>query len=75
MLNNTSLSAAENKANLEYAWKFVKFLTNTENTPVTEYKAGQQMRLNVTVCLIMYNEPSFENSFLNKTESDADAIL
>ena len=53
----------------------VVFLTNTENTPVTEYKAGQQMRLNVTVCLIMYNEPSFENSFLNKTESDADAIL
>ena len=40
-----------------------------------EYKAGQQMRLNVTVCLIMYNEPSFENSFLNKTESEQDAIL
>ena len=53
----------------------VVFLTNTKNTPVPEYKAAQQMRLNVTVCLIMYNEPSFENSFLNKTESDANAIL
>ncbi len=54
----------------------VVFLTNTQNEkPSTEYKAGQQMRLNVTVCLIMYNEPSFENSFLNKTESDSDAIL
>lgn len=54
----------------------VVFLTNTQNEkPTTEYKAGQQMRLNVTVCLIMYNEPSFENSFLNKTESDSDAIL
>ena len=54
----------------------VVFLSNTQNEkPTTEYKAGQQMRLNVTVCLIMYNEPSFENSFLNKTESDSDAIL
>ena len=54
----------------------VVFLTNTQNEkPTTEYKAGQQMRLNVTVCLIMYNEPSFENSFLNKTESNSDAIL
>lgn len=55
----------------------VVFLTNTQTTeqPTAEYKAGQQMRLNVTVCLIMYNEPSIENSFLNKTESDSDAIL
>lgn len=54
----------------------VVFLTNTQTEqPTAEYKAGQQMRLNVTVCLIMYNEPSFENSFLNKTESDSDAIL
>lgn len=54
----------------------VVFLTNTQNEqPKAEYKAGQQMRLNVTVCLIMYNEPSFENSFLNKTESEQDAIL
>ena len=54
----------------------VVFLTNTQNEPPkAEYKAGQQMRLNVTVCLIMYNEPSFENSFLNKTESEQDAIL
>lgn len=56
-------------------YKFV-FLTNTQSEqPKAEYKAGQQMRLNVTVCLIMYNEPSFENSFLNKTESEQDAIL
>ena len=54
----------------------VVFLTNTQTEqPTAEYKAGQQMKLNVTVCLIMYNEPSFENSFLNKTESDSDAIL
>ena len=54
----------------------VVFLTNTQSEqPKAEYKAGQQMRLNVTVCLIMYNEPSFENSFLNKTESEQDAIL
>ena len=54
----------------------IEFLTNTENNASSpKYKAGQQMKLNVTVCLIMYNEPSFENSFLNKTESDADAIL
>ena len=54
----------------------VVFLTNTQSEPPkAEYKAGQQMRLNVTVCLIMYNEPSFENSFLNKTESEQDAIL
>ena len=54
----------------------VVFLTNTQTEPPkAEYKAGQQMKLNVTVCLIMYNEPSFENSFLNKTESDSDAIL
>ena len=54
----------------------VVFLTNTNaEQPTAEYKAGQQMKLNVTVCLIMYNEPSFENSFLNKTESDSDAIL
>jgi len=54
----------------------VEFLTNAGgNTPNPEYKVGQQMRLNVTVCLIMYNAPSYETSFLNKAESDADAIL
>ena len=56
-------------------YKFV-FLTNMqEQKTEVEYKFGQQMRLNVTVCLIMYNEPSFENSFLNKTESEKNAIL
>ena len=55
----------------------VVFLTNTESgrQALSEYKLGQQMRLNVTVCLIMYNEPSFENSFLNKTESESDEVL
>lgn len=52
----------------------IVFLTEKQNEE-TEYKAGQQMRLNVTVCLIMYNEPSVENSFLDKSESDSDAIL
>ena len=52
------------------------YLSNTENYISTiKYKEGQQMKLNVTICLIMYNTPSFENSFLKKTESDADAIL
>ena len=52
------------------------FSNNTQTPlPKIEYKSGQQMKLNVTVCLIMYNEPSLENSFLNKTESDADAVL
>ena len=43
--------------------------------PDIEYKAGQQMKLNVTLCLIMYNEPSFENSFLMNAESGTDAVL
>ena len=52
------------------------FLTENKNDfPETGYKAGQQMRLNVTVCLIMYNEPCFESSFLNKTESENDAVF
>ena len=31
MLRNTSLSSEVNEKNLEYAWKFVKWLTNTRN--------------------------------------------
>ena len=31
-----------------------------------EYKQGQNMRLAVTVCFIMYNEPTFETSFLQR---------
>lgn len=58
----------------EQTYKVV-LLTNTEADKHIEYKAGQQMKLNVTVCLIMYNEPSFDNSFLNKLESGADAVL
>ena len=53
----------------------VVFLSNSQNKLKPEYKVGQQMRLNVTVCLIMYNEPSQETSFLNKTERDANAVL
>ena len=53
----------------------ISLQSELESVGVTKYKAGQQMKLNVTVCLIMYNAPSFESSFLNKTESDSDAIL
>ena len=54
----------------------IEFLANVQNDdPKVEYKAGQQMKLNVTICLIMYNEPSFETSFLNEAESDSNAIL
>ena len=50
----------------------VVFLINKTNE---QFKAGQNMKLNVTVCLIMYNEPSFENSFLNKTGSGLNEVL
>ena len=54
----------------------IEFLANVQNDDSkVEYKAGQQMKLNVTICLIMYNEPSFETSFLNEAESDSNAIL
>ena len=76
---NDLLQQTSYKAQTSYRTQIpykVVFLTNTNTEqPTAEYKAGQQMKLNVTVCLIMYNEPSFENSFLNKTESDSDAIL
>ena len=64
----------EQTSNVYIAYKPV-FLNTTDIDPVTEYKEGQQMKLNVTVCLIMYNEPSAETSFLNRTESDDDAVL
>lgn len=53
----------------------VVFLSNTQKELKPEYKVGQQMRLNVTVCLIMYNEPSQATSFLNITERDTNAVL
>lgn len=49
----------------------IAFLANSNGG----YKSIQNMRLSVTVCFIMYNEPSKETSFLNNTESDANAIL
>lgn len=49
----------------------ITFLANTGGS----YKSVQNMRLSVTVCFIMYNEPSRETSFLNNTESGDDAIL
>lgn len=49
----------------------ITFLANTGDS----YKSVQNMRLSVTVCFIMYNEPSRETSFLNDTESGDDAIL
>lgn len=49
----------------------ITFLANTSDS----YKSVQNMSLSVTVCFIMYNEPSRETSFLNNTESGDDAIL
>lgn len=49
----------------------ITFLANSSDN----YKSVQNMRLSVTVCFIMYNEPSRETSFLNNTESGDDAIL
>lgn len=54
----------------------IVFLENAQKQQgKNEYKPGQQMKLNVTVCLIMYNEPSVETSFLKKMESDSNEIL
>ena len=49
----------------------ITFLANSSDS----YKSVQNMRLSVTVCFIMYNEPSRETSFLNNTESGDNAIL
>lgn len=49
----------------------ITFLANTGDS----YKSVQNMRLSVTGCFIMYNEPSRETSFLNNTESGDNAIL
>lgn len=49
----------------------ITFLANSSDS----YKSVQNMRLSVTVCVIMYNEPSRETSFLNDTESGDDAIF
>ncbi len=49
----------------------ITFLANTGDS----CKSVQNMRLSVTVCFIMYNEPSRETGFLNNTESGDDAIL
>jgi len=63
-------TASERKDEIE-----IVFLTNNQKTPEPIYKAGQNMRLSVTVCLVMYNEPTPESSFLNKTESGNGAVL
>ncbi len=47
------------------------FLANTE--PI--YKAGQKMRLSVTVCFVMYTEPTVETSFLKLLERDNNDVL
>lgn len=49
----------------------ITFLANSSDS----CKSVQNMRLSVTVCFIMYNEPSRETSFLNNTESGDNAIL
>ena len=58
----------QTSANMPYR---ITFLANTGDS----YKSVQNMRLSVTVCFIMYNEPSRETSFLNNTESGDNAIL
>lgn len=58
----------QTSANMPYR---ITFLANSSDN----YKSVQNMRLSVTVCFIMYNEPSRETSFLNDTESGDDAIL
>ena len=50
------------------------FLTNTV-TDNTVYKRTQNMRLAVTVQLIMFNEPSADSSFLIKRSASLDEIL
>ena len=51
----------------------VMFLANNQGG--VSYKEGQDMRLSVTVCFIMYNEPSMSTSFLSQAGSDDDGIL
>lgn len=50
------------------------YLTNNEGNGVS-YKEGQDMRLSVTVCFIMYNEPSIETSFLSQIRSGNNGVL
>ncbi len=51
----------------------ISFLANDKQV---EYKSGQDMRLAVTVCLIMFNEPSSETSFYNSAaKGEVDEIL
>ena len=54
----------------EVSYKVIR-LTNTE--PI--YKKGQDMRLSVTVCFVMYTEPSSETSFLKHTGSEENEVL
>lgn len=49
----------------------VVWLANTE--PI--YKEGQKMRLSVTVCFVMYTEPSDETSFLKHAGSEKNEVL
>lgn len=51
-------------------------VTLLAGTKKAEYKAGQKMRLAVTVCLVMFREPSEETSFYHRlTRNGADEIL
>lgn len=63
----------EDTAAVETPYKIV-YLTDTQQNGVT-YKEGQDMRLAVTVCFIMFQEPSMSTSFLSQVESDANGIL
>lgn len=52
----------------------VMFLANNQGSGVS-YKEGQDMRLSVTVCFIMYNEPSMSTSFLSQAGGEDDGIF
>ena len=52
----------------------VMFLANNQGSGVS-YKKGQDMRLSVTVCFIMYNEPSMSTSFLSQAGGEDDGIF
>ena len=64
----------ENTASFKKPYEIV-FLTNKQGESDVSYKEGQDMRLAVTVCFIMYQEPSMSTSFLSQMESDANGIL
>lgn len=65
----------ENTASFKKPYEIV-FLTNKQGeSSDVSYKEGQDMRLAVTVCFIMFQEPSMSTSFLTQMESETNGIL